>query len=99
MVHLFFRDSFGGSRGGGGSCLLIVRKDMRSRARGTDISLLGGPFGELGKVLVCRSLCGLWRRASPWEPCDHLGRCPFTGNSERSLKGGSGSTSVSMGAL
>jgi hypothetical protein len=46
-------------------CLFIeCLKYMRRRAQGTGISPLGGHVGELGRVLVCRDLCELWRRAS-----------------------------------
>jgi hypothetical protein len=67
-------------------------QDMRRRAQETGISPLGGPVGELCKVLVCWDLCELWRRVSHsmGAPQATLGRGPFAGNSERSLKGGSG---------
>jgi hypothetical protein len=58
---------------------------MRRMAQGTGISLLEGPVGELNRLLVCQDLHELWRQhLSP------LGRGPFTGNSERWLKGGVG---------
>jgi hypothetical protein len=64
------------------------------------ISLLGGPAGELGMVLICQDLCmSFWRQVSlHGGPMDHLVRGMFTRNSERSLKGGSGG-SLSVSAL
>jgi hypothetical protein len=50
------------------------------------------PFGELGRVLVCRDLCELWRQASLsiGAPQTTLERGLFTGKSERLLNRGSG---------
>jgi len=74
---------------------------MGRRAQGTYIILRGGPGGEFSRGLVYRDLRKLWRRAhfSIRALLSFMG-VPFTGNSERELKGGSGNgASLSMGAL
>jgi hypothetical protein len=63
VEHLYLRGLCWGIPGGGAS-LLGIQKDLRRRAQGTGISLRGGPVGEVGRVLVCRGLCKLWRWAS-----------------------------------
>ena len=64
---------------------------MRKRAQGPDIILHGGPTGECSRGLVYRALWRLRRRApfSIRALLSNMGS-PFTGNSERYLKGGSG---------
>jgi len=84
-----------------GGSFLGTWKDMGRRAQGMDIILCGGPTGEFSRGLVYRALRRLWRRApfSIGALLNIMGR-PFTGNSERYLKGGSGNgASLSMGAL
>ena len=66
-----------------------------------DIILRGGPAGEFSRGFVYRTLRRLWRRA-PFSIGALLSimASPFTGNSERYLKGGSGNgASLSIGAL
>jgi hypothetical protein len=68
---------------------------------GTDITLRRGPAGEFSRGLVYRALRSLWRRA-PLFIRDLLSIMggPFTGNSEKWLKGGSeNGASLSMEAL
>ena len=68
-----------------------IRKDMGRRAQGTDITLCGGPAGELSRGLVYRGLAkaletGTFLQRGP--VTFHGG--PLTGNSEGQLKGSSG---------
>jgi hypothetical protein len=93
-----FLDSFRGSRG---SSMLSVRKDMKMRAQGTGISFLGGSDGELGRELVCRDLCELWRRSSlsVGAPYDPWGGVRSPGTLMTDLWKRAQRASLSMGAL
>jgi hypothetical protein len=92
---------FAGAMLGSGGSFLGTRKDMGRGAQGTGIILHGVPLGNLVGGIVYRALRRLWRRApfSIGALLSIMGG-PFTGNSERQLKGDSGNgASLSMGAL
>ena len=77
----------------GGAPFLETWKNVERRAQ-TDITLHGGPTGEFGRRLVYQGL----EKALEMGTFLHWG--PFTRNSERWLKGGSGNgASLSVGAL